>query len=301
MATERKTLSFHFVDVFAVEPLTGNPLVVVDGGIDLTLDLLQRIAREFNQSETTFLLPPTQPEADWRLRSFTPAGVEVFGAGHNALGAWWWLAQAGRLALVGSTTVFHQEIGDRVLPVTISRAGGQLANVVMEQEAPIAGRQLEDLARLAASLGLTTADLAVDRVPCQVVFTGAAHLMAPIRDRAAVDRIQPDAKALLALLDTVGGEGCYVFSLDPRQTDAVAYARFFNPTVGISEDPATGTAAGPLAAHLVAHGLATSGQIIKIEQGTAMGRTSLIQVEVFADTVKISGRGVVVASGQMFL
>ena len=99
MATEHKSLPFHFVDVFAVEPLTGNPLVVVEGGTDLTLDLLQRIAREFNQSETTFLLPPTQPKADWRLRSFTPAGVEVFGAGHNALGAWWWLAQAGRLAL----------------------------------------------------------------------------------------------------------------------------------------------------------------------------------------------------------
>src|SRR5262245_59373030 len=261
MATERKTLPFHFVDVFAVEPLTGNPLVVVDGGADLTLDLFQRIAREFNQSETTFLLPPTQPKADWRLRSFTPAGVEVFGAGHNALGAWWWLAQAGRLALP-SATVFHQEIGANVLPVTISRAGGQLANVVMEQQAPIAGQQLEDLAKLAASLGVHPADLAADRVPCQVVFTGAAHLMVPIRNREGVDRIQPDAKTLFALLKGVGGEGCYVFSLDPRRTDAVAYARFFNPTVGIWEDPATVTAAGPLAAHLVAHGLAKPEQII---------------------------------------
>jgi PhzF family phenazine biosynthesis protein len=89
--------------------------------------------------------------------------------------------------------------------------------------------------------------------------------------------------------------------LDPRLTDAVAYARFFNPTVGIWEDPATGTAAGPLAAHLVAHGIAKPEQVIRIEQGTAMGRTSLIQVEVFAHTVKISGRGVVVASGQLFL
>src|SRR5262245_43596955 len=115
MTTERKPLSFHFVDVFAVERLTGNPLVVVDGGTDLTLDLLQRIAREFNQSETTFVLPPTQPAADWRLRSFTPAGVEVGGAGHNALGAWWWLAMAGKLVLAGDTTVFHQEIGNRIL------------------------------------------------------------------------------------------------------------------------------------------------------------------------------------------
>jgi trans-2,3-dihydro-3-hydroxyanthranilate isomerase len=301
MAAKRKTLPFHIVDVFAVEPLTGNPLAIVEGGTDLPLDLLQRIAREFNQSETTFLLPPTRPEADWRLRSFTPAGAEVFGAGHNALGAWWWLAQAGKLALSGSETVFHQEIGASVLPVTISRAGGRLTSVVMEQEAPVAGRQLGDLDKLAAALGLTAADLAVDRAPCQVVSTGAAHLMAPIRDREAVDRIQPDAKALFALLDSVGGEGCYVFSLDPRQTDAVAYARFFNPTVGIWEDPATGTAAGPLAAHLVANGLAKLGQMMKVEQGTAMGRTSLIQVEVFANAVKVSGSGVVVASGQLTL
>src|SRR5258706_5096463 len=131
MMTFRRTLPFHLVDVFAVEPLTGNPLAVVDGGTDLTLDLFQRIAREFNQSETTFVLPPTRPHADWRLRSFTAAGVEVFGAGgHNSLGAWWWLAEAGKLALTGDATAFHQEIGDRVLPVTISRAEGRLSGVV---------------------------------------------------------------------------------------------------------------------------------------------------------------------------
>jgi len=301
MTANRTTLPFHIVDVFAVEPLTGNPLAVVVGGDDLSLDVLRRIAREFNQSETTFIMPPTLPRADRRLRSFTAAGVEVFGAGHNALGAWWWLAEAKELDFTGGAAVFYQEIGDRVLPVTLSRVGGRLAHVEMEQEPPAPGRRLHDLPRLAAALGLTIADLAQDGAPCQVVFTGAAHLMAPIREREAVDRIRPDAKALLTLLDEVGAEGCYAFSLDPRQPAALAYARFFNPTVGIAEDPATGTAAGPLAAHLVAHGLAKSGRPILIEQGTAMGRTSLIQVEVCSSTVKISGRGVVVASGQLFL
>jgi len=76
--------------------------------------VLQRIAREFNQSETTFVMRATQPTADWLLRSFSTAGVEVFGAGgHNTLGAWWWLAQAGRLALTHDVTVCHQQIGDR--------------------------------------------------------------------------------------------------------------------------------------------------------------------------------------------
>ena len=124
MIVTPRTLPFHFVDVFAVAPLTGNPLVVVEDAGNLPLRVLQQIAREFNQSETTFVLPATRAGADWRLRSFTPAGAEVFGAGgHNTLGAWWWLAEAGRLALTGRLTVFHQEVGDRVLPVTISDSG----------------------------------------------------------------------------------------------------------------------------------------------------------------------------------
>ena len=296
-------IPFYFVDVFAVEPLTGNPLAVVDGGANLPDEVLKRIAREFNQSETTFVLPPTHPKADWLLRSFTAAGIEVFGGGgHNSLGAWWWLAESGRLALPDAENTFHQEIlGDHILPVAITQVDGRPANVVMDQQAPVAGRQPRDLGALAAALGLSVTDLAADRVPCQVVSTGAAHLMVPVRDRAAIDRIQPDAKALFAILHEVGGEGCYVFSLDPQQPGATVYARFFNPTVGIAEDPATGTAAGPLAAHLVAHGLASGSAPVIIEQGTHLGRTSLIRVDVLAHTVRVSGRGVVVASGHLLL
>jgi trans-2,3-dihydro-3-hydroxyanthranilate isomerase len=156
MVIKSTVVLFHLVDVFAVEPLTGNPLAVVHGGENLPLDLLQRTAREFNQSETTFVLPPTRSDADWRLRSFTAIGAEVFGAGHNALGAWWWLADAGKLDLSGDTTIFHKEIGDRVLPLTISQAHGRLARVVMEQEPPLFGNEYRDPAALAASLGLGT-------------------------------------------------------------------------------------------------------------------------------------------------
>lgn len=301
MQTSRQTLPFYWVDVFAAEPLTGNPLAVVAGGEHLPLDLLRRIAREFNQSETTFVMRPTRKEADWRLRSFTAAGVEVFGAGHNALGAWWWLADAGKLSLTSDVSLFHQEIGDRVLPVSVSAELGVPSRIVMDQEAPQMRGKLADTGDLARSLGLALEDLAVDRLPCQVVFTGAAHLLVPIRDRDAVDRIQPNAPALLEILQRIGAEGCYVFSLDARHPGATAYARFFNPTVGIWEDPATGTAAGPLAAHLVAYGVAGMEQLQIIEQGTAMGRRSLIQAEVLSNKVRIAGRGVVVASGTLSL
>src|ERR1700722_5226009 len=293
------TLPFHLVDVFAVEPFTGNPLAVVVGGEGLEPSLLKRIAREFNQSETTFLMRPTRPGADWRLRSFTAAGAEVYGAGHNALGAWWWLAQAGRLSLTGDATVFNQEIGSQVLAVTVRKRSGVLSHITMAQEAPRFLKQLADFGELAASLGLQRSDLGPDGLPVPVVFTGAPHLMVPIRNGEAVDRIMPNGKRLFSVLSAVGAEGCYVFSLDPRQPGALAYARFFNPTVGIWEDPATGTAAGPLAAYLVANGRATNEEPIMIEQGTAMGRTSLIRAEVSRDTVRISGAAVVVASGEL--
>src|ERR1700743_1776662 len=111
---------FCFVDVFARRPLTGNPLSLIPDADGLTEPQMRAIAREFNQSETTFVLRPTVrsgpgsgPEATWRLRSFTPIGAEVFGAGHNALGAWLWLAHADRLPASGALT---QEIGADVLP-----------------------------------------------------------------------------------------------------------------------------------------------------------------------------------------
>jgi trans-2,3-dihydro-3-hydroxyanthranilate isomerase len=294
-----RIVPFHFVDVFAVEPLTGNSLAVVEGGDDLPVELMQRIAREFNQSETTFVMPPSLPDADWRLRSFTPKGIEVFGAGgHNTLGAWWLLAATGRLQLRGAQTPFRQQIGDRVYPLVIWQSAGRLDKVVMRQDAPRLGKRLDrEIDELAGALGLTRSDIAADTLPCQVVSTGADHLLVPIRDRSAVDRIVPDGRQLFELLRRAEAEGCYVFSLDPQHPQAVAYARFFNPTVGIAEDPATGSAAGPLAAHMVTHGLAEFGPV-RIEQGTALGRTSLIDVEVSADSVSISGRGVVVAKGE---
>jgi hypothetical protein len=122
------SVPFVLVDVFADTPLTGNPLAVVADAERLEEPVMRAAAREFNQSETTFVLPATRPGATWRLRSFTPAGAEVVGAGHNALGAWWWLASAGRIELdAEGGAVLAQEIGDRVLAQALlsatSRAG----------------------------------------------------------------------------------------------------------------------------------------------------------------------------------
>ena len=294
-------LPFYFVDVFATRPLTGNPLSLVPDADDLDEARMRAIAREFNQSETTFLVRPSLPGATVRLRSFTPAGVEVGGAGHNALGAWLWLESAGRLAPADPAGGLRQEITGQVLPVEVVRTAGQPAMVWMDQSPPRFGAVAGDRAGLAACLGLAERDLQPDE-DARVVSTGAAHLLVPAGDRQAVDRAAPDPARLRPALRQAGAEGCYLYSRDPVDAaGAVAYARFFNPTAGIAEDPATGTAAGPLAARLVAEGRIPGESTVIIEQGHALGRPSRIAVSVSGQRVRVGGSGLVVAEGTLLV
>jgi PhzF family phenazine biosynthesis protein len=129
-------IPFYLVDVFSDRPLQGNPLALVPDAERIDDVTMRRLAREFNQSETTFLLPPTHAGADYRLRCFTPTGQEVFGAGHNALGAWWWLAESGRLDLGQTGRQFTQQIGDHLLPVEVVCDAGHLVSVGMTQTPP---------------------------------------------------------------------------------------------------------------------------------------------------------------------
>jgi len=290
------SVAFYFVDVFASQPLTGNPVSLVPDADGLVESQMRAVAREFNQSETAFLLRPTMAGATMRLRSFTPIGAEVFGAGHHALGAWLWLAASDRLP--GDGGGLAQEIGGDVLPVEVIREPGQPVVISMDQSPPQFGESVSDGAELAAALGLAEDDL-VPGEPAQVVSTGAGHLLVPVRDRATVDRAAPDAPRLAAVLRHVDGEGCYVYSPDPVDAGAVAYTRFFNPTMGIWEDPATGTAAGPLVARLVAVGKVADGATAVVEQGYALGRPSRIQVTLSGPRVRVSGSGLVVAEGRM--
>jgi trans-2,3-dihydro-3-hydroxyanthranilate isomerase len=291
-------IPFYFVDVFAEQPLTGNPLAVVPHAEVLDDSMMQRIAAELNQAETTFIFPARSKSAHWRLRSFTAPGHEVFGAGHNSLGAWWWLAESGELKLSDGRNHFTQEIGDDLLPVEIRCEGQQLLSVVLTQSPPEFGNICEDPPGLVEALGLEKEDLS-QSLPAQVVSTGAGHLLVPVRNRAATIRAHPDSQRLAKILKAVGGEGCYLYCLDPVSPSSVAHARFFNPTVGIVEDSATGTAAGPLACQLVKHGIVKDGATMIIEQGYEMKRPSLLSVEVHNEVVRLAGRGVNVIEGTL--
>lgn len=285
-------LKAAIVDVFADRPLSGNPLAVVENAEDLDVAVLRNIAREFNQAETTFLLPSAR--ADWRLRSFTANGSEIYGAGHNALGAWLWLANDGRLGDLRSPRTFTQEIGEAVLPITLSDLGRIEGH--MTQSPLTVGRAVDDVAGLAASLGLDSQEL-LSTPAARVADTGAPHLMVRAVDAAAVDRAEPDAKALFSELGRIDAEGCYLYAFNPSTPEA-AYARFFNPTVGLWEDSATGTAAGPLCAYLGKQGLLAASSRLTIEQGVRMGRRSLLNVRLQPLPV-LSGSGVVVLTGEL--
>jgi trans-2,3-dihydro-3-hydroxyanthranilate isomerase len=169
----------------------------------------------------------------------------------------------------------------------------------MDQSPPQFGAVANDRAGLAACLGLDGWDLLPDE-NARVVSTGAAHLLVPAGDRGAVDRAAPDPPRLESSLRQVRAEGCYLYSRDPVDAaGAVAYARFFNPAVGIAEDPATGTAAGPLAAQLAAEGKIPDESTVIIEQGYALGRPSRIAVSVSGQRVRVGGSGLVVAEGTL--
>ena len=298
-AAERSTdegdgVAFALVDVFGEGPLTGNPLAVVDAGGhgagEPPLEWLQAVAREFNQAETTFVLPPTDERAHQRLRSFTAGGVEVFGAGHNALGAWWWLLDSGRVA-VPDDGVITQQIGTRLLEVTVD--GDWLT---MRQDSPRLGGKVA-AETVAAAVGVDV-DRLDPAVPPRVVGTGADHLVAGVDTSATLDALAPGKAALRTLTADAGGQGLYLVVVGTERPVAAARARFFNPGAGLDEDPATGSAAGPLAAYLGSLGLLDRDGLLAVHQGASMQRPSTIHAAASdSDRVTVTGSAVRSAYG----
>lgn len=280
-------LSYAVVDVFTTTPLSGNPLaVVMDVAEQLDAAHMAAIAIEFNLSETTFVRPADPTRADWWLRSFTPGGAEVAGAGHNALGAWWWLAITGHAAPPGA----RQLLGDRVLPVHIARDGH--VEIGLDQGEVEFGEVTLDGGRLRSALGLG------ERTPLPqthpVGSVGSPHLLVELPDSSTVDAARPDTAALRDVLASARAQGCCLFTTDAA--DADADARFFNPTVGILEDPATGSAAGPLAQLLHDRG---GPREVSISQGRSMGRPSRLTVQVREAGPRLLGRCALAAEGTL--
>lgn len=306
--------NFVQLDVFTDQAFGGNPLAVFPEAEGLTDQEMQTIAREMNLSETVFVLRPSNASpALRRLRIFTPARELPF-AGHPVVGAWNWLARSGIVPLPengSGRTGIKQEIGIGVLPVEVEFEDSQPTSVVMTQGRFDIKGHVEDNSQRAAiadSLGLAVADLA-QHLPIQVISTGLPVLVVGLHSLAALERCRIRA-SLAAAYTGVGAMGCYAFTRETISDGlAQAHARMFVPSDGIAEDPATGSAAGALAAYLVHHGSIsvqprTGTARFVVEQGDFMQRPSRISVEVAGarngvTQVRVGGSSVVVAHGEL--
>ena len=280
-------LLFVQVDVFTERVFGGNPLAVVFEAAGLSDAEMQAIAREMNCSETTFLLPPTRPDCEARVRIFTPAREIPF-AGHPTIGTAWVLATEELLP--PNTHRFNLEEGIGPVEVTLEGDPARPSFLWMRHGEARFGPALTNREGFARALGLAESDLLAGGPIC-TGSTGNAFLYVPLRDRETVDRARLDVPVLLAVQGEGPNVGVFVFAPDPDPKAGRVYSRMFAPhTSGIPEDPATGSASGPLGAYLVERGLVTPAATVDIvsEQGTRMGRPSFIRIRVGMSAGRVS-------------
>jgi trans-2,3-dihydro-3-hydroxyanthranilate isomerase len=277
------TFRYTVVDVFTDKALAGNQLAVFTDATDIPEELLQPLAREMAFSETVFVY---RPEADGhvRIRIFTPASELPF-AGHPILGTAFVLAAPLQLVEI------RLECGVGVVPVTLEREGARIVFGWMAQPIPM-WRPYESAEELLAALGVERSEL-----PVELYDLGPTHVFVKLGSPDDVAALTPDLGALARF---PVGVNCFARS-GPRWK-----TRMFAPAFGVSEDPATGSAAGPLAVHLVRHGVVAPGEEIEISQGAEIGRPSTLFARADGspdeiEHVAVGGSAVLVARGQFSL
>lgn len=302
-----KSYRYLHLDVFTDHLFGGNQLAVFLDGRGLDGQTMQAIAKEMNFSESTFVLPPEQPGTDVRMRIFTPA-EELPMAGHPTVGTTFALARAGAIGPERERFVFGLGIGPT--PVSLTWKSGELTFVWMTQRSPEFGEVVSDRAGAAAALGLSPAAVTSTSLPVQVVSCGVPFLFVPLATRRAVDSVAVERAALTSFFDSAGIEshGVFVFSPERGRDKATVYSRMFAPELGVAEDPATGSASGPLGCYLVRHKVVTAdkaGSILSL-QGAKMGRPSHVHISIGVkageiNSVRVGGESVVAGEGTLYV
>jgi trans-2,3-dihydro-3-hydroxyanthranilate isomerase len=279
--------SFRYVvaDVFTDTPLSGNPVAVFTDGRDLDGVTMQALAKELALSETVFVLPPRAADADVRIRIFTPVSELPF-AGHPTLGTAFVLG--GPLQKI----VIRLETEAGVVPVELEREGAEIRFGWMDQPIPT-WQPAAEADELLALLGLAASGL-----PIEFYDLGPGHVYVELESAAAVAALSPDFGALGRLM--AAGVNC--FARDGERWKN----RMFAPRQGVAEDPATGSAAGPLAIHLARHGRIAFGEEIEIVQGVEIGRPSRLFAVAEGsperiERLRVGGWAVLVARGEFSL
>ena len=298
---ERTALEYYVLDVFSNESYKGNPLSVVFTNGNLDLETYQNISKEFGYSETSFVYYSKTQKA-LNVRSFTPIGFEIDGAGHNLLGA-----VCG--ALLKKLPIFEEQdennrfviMKNAPIPLTVSfDPDTQYPIVQMHQKQAVIKHQIPTY-KIAIALGLKIEDLEVNMLVPTVVQTEVSHVMVPIRNTQLLNDCVPDSKLLIEISKEHQLEGFYCFSISDENQDHVVEARFFNPIIGIEEDPATGTAAGPLIGFLTKNRYTQLNKEYKILQGVKLNQPSLIEVMSRQNDILVGGSSAITMRGELFL
>lgn len=272
-----RTYRYRVVDVFTDQPLEGNALAVFPDASGIDDVTMQKIAKELNLSETAFVVPATRADCTVGVRIFTPAREMAF-AGHPTIGTSFVLLEEGIIPANSERFVLEEKVG----PVPILVGTGKRP-LIWLRTPPISEGSTFDRTVCAQALGLDTSDLL--NITPQLVSAGNPTVFIALKDRDAVDRAWLDSHGSVVLK---GGhqEPMCVFVFTP--TPNGAYSRMFAPEYGISEDPATGSSTGPLAAFMIRHGLVScaAGTRFTSEQGTKMRRRSILHVHILGDRGK---------------
>lgn len=301
-----RSFQFYTCDVFTSDRFGGNQLAVFPDATGLDPALMQPIAREFNFSETTFVLPPTNAGSTRRVRIFTPGGELQF-AGHPTVGTAFVLASIGAIPLTGAATRIVLEEGVGPVPVTIRSDKGQtgFAQLTVAQ-LPQVGPPAPSAADLAKCLRLDAKDVLSGEWGPEGRSCGTPFLMVPVRDRKTLARARVDLDAWEVVLGQYWTNKVFFFCSEPELPGSHYRARMFAPAIGVPEDPATGSACAGFAGYLADRDKRTDGTLKwRVEQGFEMGRPSLLDIEAdkkdgVVTGVRVGGNSVLVSKGEFY-
>lgn len=302
-----RKVKFIQADVFTTSPFGGNSVVVIPDPGPMTSDDMLRLARGMNFAETSFVVPAQSEGAAFGIRCYTPTR-EVFYSGHQLIGTAYVLARFGRLELTGGRTEVAAEVGGDVRPVILERSGGAIGRVSTEVRPADFGLTIgaDGYGEVAAALSVDPMFIINAGLPMQLVTTGLACLIVPMSSLGALRDLMPLDQALDEILQEMGAECALAFCRDTLSPANDVHVRVFAPPLGVIEDAATGAANAALAAYLFRHGEieAAGAAELRCEQGSEMGRPSLIEVSVDAShdppRIRVGGRVALSAEGTVF-
>lgn len=292
------TYTFYIVDVFAEEKYAGNQLAVIRDAEALNKDQMQRIAKEMNYSETTFILSDEQRDGGYDVRIFTPENELPF-AGHPTLGTAY-IIQGEIIGEPITSVVLNLKVGQ--IPVSFTYKGTEAEMVWMKQQDASFGRSF-DIASISEALSLNTTDID-ERLPVQEVSTGCPCIIVPLKTLHAVKRARIVRDRYFTLIEDTQAKTVLIFSPETYNRENELNVRFFADYYGVPEDPATGSANGCLAGYLVKHRYFDKDRIdVRVEQGHEIGRPSLLYLRSQEKDgrigVSVGGKVFTVAKGEL--